>query len=223
MRYIEIRTTVQKKAVTVGLAGLMALPVVLGATPFGTTHTAQAAPRAQAPAYGYRNRDNKGKKNKKDKHEKWHERHDNDDDNDSRRDDRWDRNRDQDRWNNNSGQNQLTTLSGTVVRDAGGDRSFEFRASNGRTYQVRTRNDEPSNLSAGDRVEIRGRVNGNTILADSVRVTRESNSGWNNNALTTLTGTVVRDAGGDRSFEFRASNGRTYQVQTRIDEPSSLS
>ena len=123
------------------------------------------------------------------------------------------------------------SMTGVVTRDLGGDQ-FEVRASNGRTYRVRMgrRLDEPRSIDRGDRVHISGRLRDNgVIVAQNVEFLRDTrdngyrngNSGYSNRSRT-LTGTVVRDLGGDR-FELRADNGRTYRVNVgRYDEPRSL-
>jgi hypothetical protein len=53
MKYIETRTDLSKK-----LGALSALGVVAFAPLFGATQNAQAAPPDQAPAWGFRNRNN---------------------------------------------------------------------------------------------------------------------------------------------------------------------
>lgn len=112
-------------------------------------------------------------------------------------------------------------LSGTVTRDLRGDR-FEIRADNGRTYQVRARNDEPIRLTPGDRVTLRGDFDRSGVFnADSVRITRNDDRNRNGSRVD-FPGTVISIESSTR-FVVRADNGRTYLVQSDEAVPSRLS
>ena len=238
---------------------------------------AQAAPPDYAPAYGYRDKDERKaerKANKKagkvirDRNRDGYDDRDRDRDGDLDEEDGYDyretpryqnqygyngdnyyygngnsrdfrdanRNGIDDRYENNRGGFQ-TTVNGVVTRDLQG-RRFEIRASNGRTYVVIARNNEPLRLTRGDRVQIFGRIfnnvrtqrnndpynnNENTrhngrfntnsfILADRIRITRDDDQNQNGSRVN-FTGRVL-DVRNDRELRVRAENGRTYTVRS---------
>jgi len=121
----------------------------------------------------------------------------------------------------NNGTYGQTTLTGVVTHDLDGN-SFEIRATDGRVYRVDLRRGaEPRTLDRGDRVRVTGRLTNNVFIARDIDLLEDTTNN-NNNGRTTLTGVVTRDLSGD-SFELRADDGRTYQVDVRgNDEPRSL-
>lgn len=111
---------------------------------------------------------------------------------------------------NNNGSNQ--TVRGTVIDERRGQNAFVMRASDGRAYLVDTRRTNQQNIQRGQTVEVRGRLQGSSLLADNVRIIGTDNNGNYN----TLTRGVVTDTGrGPDAFLIRADNGQTYLVGTR--------
>jgi translation initiation factor IF-1 len=113
-------------------------------------------------------------------------------------------------WNN-VGQ---TTITGVVTRDTDNNRTFQIRTTDNRYYRVRVPNGQPTNVSVGDRVQIRGRVrnnngNNNTIRADEVRVLRESDDRPGYNQRIEFDGTVVSILS-NRRFTVRRDRGYDY-------------
>lgn len=141
-----------------------------------------------------------------------------------------------DRFENSNRGGVFTTITGVVTRDLQG-RRFEI-TSNGRTYVVFARNNEPLRLTRGDQVRVSGRVfsntntrdnrdrdnrdrdnrnervrgNSNFIMADSVRITRNDDQNQNGSRVN-FTGRVL-DVRGDYELVVRAENGRTYTVRS---------
>lgn len=110
------------------------------------------------------------------------------------------------------------TVQGRVTRDLSGDQ-FTLRADDGRTYRVISR-DEPRRLSDGDRVEVRGWIEGGNFIAERVQVL--NNRDWEDRGQnTTISGRVTTDFQGE-SFQMIGDNGRTYIVVSR-NEPNRLS
>jgi hypothetical protein len=75
------------------------------------------------------------------------------------------------RITSNSTDVEETARRGVVTRDFYG-RQFQLRADNGNLYLVRTQSAEPVRLSRGDRVEVRGRNDGEVFLARRVTILR---------------------------------------------------
>ena len=142
---------------------------VLAVAPLLTSVAAQAAPPSSAPAWGYRDRD---------------DRRDRDDHRDGDRDDRRDRNTDRDRddWRNRQGggynqggyggyggygRNSIT-VTGLVTKNATGNQ-FWVRGDNGQGYLVSTRY-QSATISQGIRVQVTGSYDGTYLTASSIRV-----------------------------------------------------
>ena len=197
------------------LTGFIAAPV------FGAATTSQAAPRDYAPAYGYRDRDNRRDHDS-------HEDHHDDDGNYRNRDNR----------NDDNFYNSTRTLEGVVVNDLAG-RNFVLRLDNGRTIRVRLDEREPRRLSQGDRVRVQGsfdqtnrdnrdntRYNDRLVFrATEVRVIRDRNNNNRNNnnnynGQRTLNG-IVTSVRSDRSFTLSALN-RTFDVTSSSRLPRGL-
>jgi outer membrane lipoprotein SlyB len=198
-----IAKTNNKKILGILVAG------AVSAAPFLNPIAAQADPPSHAPAWGYRDDDRgrgRDKKNEKKNDKDWRKDRDRDSrDRDYR--DRDDRDRD-DRYNRD------ITLRGLVTRDLSGD-SFTLRADNGRTYRVVAQN-EPRNLSNGDRVEVYGSIQNGTFYAARVSLLNDRDGGWNggypgNNQRIDFQGTALRVYSQYR-LDVRGDNGRTYQV-----------
>lgn len=108
---------------------------------------------------------------------------------------------------------QRVTVNGTVLTNLNAG-SFQVRGANGRTYVVTTRSALPQ-LSINDSVRITGNLNrdGRTIVADSVRITK-NNAGWNNVSGTlNFQGTVTRVASAFR-LDVRGDNRRDYAINS---------
>ena len=73
------------------------------------------------------------------------------------------------RITSNSAGTEETARRGVVTRDYSG-RQFQMRADNGNLYLVQTQSAEPVRLSRGDRVEVRGRNDGEVFLARRVTI-----------------------------------------------------
>lgn len=213
-----------KKIVLAALATAIIAPL---ATP-----SAQAAPKDSAPAYGYRNKDDKGKGNKNKKAKKNKNKDMRDDDRDEDRDDDDDRDRNEDRDRNGINDRdesdyrngRSVTLTGTFVRDLPGNR-FEMRASNGATYQVMTRSNTPVRLMRGDQVTVSGRVVGNDrfIIADRVRTSDRADRGdFNQNIGRVNFTATVTSVRSDRELQVRSVGGRIYTVRTEDRFSSSI-
>ena len=121
------------------------------------------------------------------------------------------------RANTHDNDSRNVTLRGTVTADLSGN-DFTMRATNGRTYRVLTRS-EPVKLSKGDTIEVRGWIENNIFVANSVKVVKnfDTNQGQN----ISVNGTVTTDLRGE-VFEMRGTNGRNYIVVAR-NEPTRLS
>jgi len=109
-------------------------------------------------------------------------------------------------------------LRGVVTRDLTGN-IFEIRTDDGRTVRVRARNDEPTRLSRGDRVTVRGRYNQNRdeFVAHTVRIARDGNNNLPNNSSfsgVNFPGTVTSVDSATR-LRVRGDNGRTYTINAR--------
>lgn len=124
-----------------------------------------------------------------------------------------------------------TRLRGTVVEDR--DYSFVLRTDDGRRVLIQTGN-VPANVNRGDRVTVRGFYTGDSFTARRVRVTDDDNWDWNDDwndndnwddgyNRVTVRGIVTRDLWDNDEFEIRAENGRTYRVNTRRNQPRSIS
>lgn len=171
MKYIEIRRNSTHKFSTLGVLGALALAPFFAPMP-----SAQAKPKDDAPAYGYR-RDKKAKKNGG----FWNRGRDRQDSDNDGRDDR-DTDGDGDYDQNDAGYNNGSdntsgnvSINGVVTRDLSGNR-FEIRADNGQTIRVNASNGEPNSLSIGDRVLVRGTLTDGVLRADRVRVLDQSNN-----------------------------------------------
>lgn len=110
-------------------------------------------------------------------------------------------------------------LTGTVTSNPSGDH-FTMRAGNGYTYAVRALTNEPSRLTAGDRVRVYGAWKDGMMHAGNVRVLRHGRNPDNYNAHT-LSGVVTGNPDGDR-FVLRADNGSTYRILAVWGEPEQL-
>jgi cytochrome c-type biogenesis protein CcmE len=112
--------------------------------------------------------------------------------------------------------NTLTTVSGTVRRDLTGTNRFQMLSDNGVVLTVQTRENEPTALSRGDRVQVRGRMSGQVFVADTVRVTQ------NTGTRTRVVGTVTSLLSSTR-LNMRTDAGRTITVATGTAFPSTVS
>ncbi len=111
---------------------------------------------------------------------------------------------------------QTVDVTGTVV-EVRDNRGFTFSPDNrGGTYTV-TSNNLPAGLNRGDKVRVRGTLNGNQVAATDIRVTQNNgNTGGNNNGNSTqdVTGRVESVRGND-GFTFRpAGRNETYTVRS---------
>jgi len=123
-----------------------------------------------------------------------------------------------DKKNANQRRDSLT-LTGVVTRNLAGN-EFSFRANDGRTFRVVTRNAEPRWLSVGDRVEVRGWRDGDLLIAESVRaMSNTGDTSANQGEHLTLTGVVTQLRSGN-DFYLRASDGRTFRVSPRGSRPA---
>lgn len=117
------------------------------------------------------------------------------------------------------GGERLTTFNGTVSRVRSRD-YFDFRSSDGCTYRVIARdNNDSFNVSTGSRVEVRGFVTSDIIIASRVR---ESGGGGYGNYQVDFPG-VVSSVSGSYRFSVRGDNGRTYTIDSRRRLPNNLS
>lgn len=226
MKYIEIRRNSTQKLSTLGLLGAIALGPFFAPTP-----SAQAKPKDDAPAYGYRNGKGNGKGNKSKKNGGFWQRDRNDDgidDRDTNGDGIYDRNdstydesmNDVGTRRNGNNTQRNTSISGVVTRDRIGSDRFAVRLDDGRTVEVVTRNAEPIRLTSGDRVTLRGHFDRNLFIANRVRIT-DNEDGNTSSGRVSINGVVTRDLSGN-SFELRSDNGQTYRVRAN-NEPDSLS
>jgi cytochrome c-type biogenesis protein CcmE len=110
----------------------------------------------------------------------------------------------------------VTTISGTVRRDLTGTNRFQLLSDNGVVLTVQTRENEPTALSRGDRVQVRGRMSGQVFVADTVRVTQ------NTGTRTRVVGTVTSLLSSTR-LNMRTDAGRTITVATGTAFPSTVS
>jgi len=233
-----------KKIVLAALATATVAPL--------TTFSAQAAPPDNAPAYGYRNKDDKDKGNKKPKKNKVIRDRDNDgyDDRDRDRDGDFDeddgydyrdtqaykrrydetntnfrdanRNGVDDREETNNRNSRSITVTGTFVRDLPGNR-FEMRASNGSNYTVMTRSNAPVRLTRGEPVTVSGRIVGNSRFIIADRVrTRGNNYDPTQNAGRVNFTGTVTSVRSDRELQVRSEGGRVYTVRTNARLSSSI-
>ena len=183
----------------------------LSIAPLLTAVSAQADPPRHAPAWGYRNVD-RDDDDDDDKKKGGHDKKDHDKKDRDKKDDDHGK-KDHDKRN--------VTLRATVTSNLQGDQ-FTIRTDKGTSYRVIAR-DEPGRLSAGDLVELRGWVENNYFIANSVKLLRDSSPphNGNNGPRITAAGIVLSDLAGNR-FQFRGDNGRVYLVVTR-SEPKQLS
>lgn len=202
------------KAVTLAtLTGALAVAPLL-------TVSAQAAPPDHAPAYGYRNKDNKAKKNKnknviRDRDRDGYDDRDDDRDGDIDEDDGYDY-RETPRYERRYGDNdnrwntgQTRTIRGTVTRRISNTR-FEIR-SGSTVYTVNSRNNLSTTPNQGDRVEVTGRLTRNNVLrANAVRIL--TNNGGRNGRAVNFPATVISVSNG-RQLTVRGDNGRNYVVR----------
>ena len=107
---------------------------------------------------------------------------------------------------------QTVDVTGTVVEVRAG-RGFTFTPDNrGGTYTV-TSNNVPAGLNRGDKVRVRGTLNGNQVAATDIRLT-QSNPNNNNNSAQDVTGRVEAVRGND-GFTFRPDGrNETYTVRS---------
>jgi translation initiation factor IF-1/putative component of toxin-antitoxin plasmid stabilization module len=105
-----------------------------------------------------------------------------------------------------------TRITGVVTREPRND-EFEIRSDDGRRYLVTAERRDIPRLRAGDRVEVIGRLNGNTLEARTILRTGGGTGGDNFN--TVLRGTVVSQVN-DSSLELRAEDDRFYRVRPRF-------
>ena len=228
MKYIEIRRNGTQKLSTLGVLGAIALAPFFAPTP-----SAQAKPKDDAPAYGYRNGKGNGKSNKSKKNGGFWQRDRNDDgidDRDTDGDGDYDRNDSTydesmndvgTRRNGNSNNTQGNqSITGVVTSDRIGSDRFAVRLDDGRTVEVVTRNAEPIRLTSGDRVTLRGHFDRNLFIANRVRIT-DNEDGNTSSGRININGVVTRDLRGN-SFELRSDNGQTYRVRAS-NEPDNLS
>jgi len=166
MRNLKVLESIKQKAGLLALAGAIALPV-LAATP----QSAEAAPPRHAPAWGYRdnnNRNNNRRDRREDRRERRQERRE---DRRERREDRRDRRDDRrdDRWDGRGGNYNDGGFYGTVTR-VRSSRSFDVNIDDN-TFNVYTNSVVPGSLSSGDAVRVYGdRVGKNDIRNASVRI-----------------------------------------------------
>ena len=158
MRNFKVFETAKRKASLFALAGAIALPVLVA-----TPQTSEAAPPRHAPAWGYRNKNDRND-NRRDRREDPRERRrDRREDRRERRDDRRnDRRYDRDDYNDGG-------FRGTVTR-VRSSREFDVNI-NGSTFNVYTNSYVSGSLSVGDTVRVYGdRVGKNDIRNASVRI-----------------------------------------------------
>lgn len=105
-------------------------------------------------------------------------------------------------------------LRGTVTNDPAGARRFEIRTNAGDVVSVRTVDAQPQGLNIGDRVELRGRYNGNVFSAQEVTILRDTAQ------ETTLSGIVISIIS-NRRLTLR-SNGQIYTVNVIDGIPSTI-
>ncbi|PQV65499.1 hypothetical protein B1R32_101241 [Abditibacterium utsteinense] len=222
-----MKISIRRSQIAVALLGTLAAPFLVS--------TAQAAPPRTAPAYGYRNKNNRAVRNitvagvvTRDLagNDRFTVRLDN-----GRTTEVISRNREPIRLSrgdrvelrgdfekqlfiadsvrilNNAGNNagQQTMLSGRVTRDFSG-RDFELRRDNGQTTRVRSLRPEPVRLTNGDRVTVRGHFEGALFVASNVDIQRNDDRQKVN-----FPGTVIRRVESGR-LVVRGDNGRTYTV-----------
>lgn len=122
---------------------------------------------------------------------------------------------------NLNGQGQKININGTVLTPFNNG-SFQVRGTNKRTYVVVSRS-APPQLTRNDSVRIKGSLNpdGRTIIADSVRITR-NNANWTNGVALNFNGTVTRVASRYR-FDVLADNQRSYSINSIGIVPKTLS
>lgn len=157
---------------------------------------------------------------------RWEEPRDNDDWNRDGREDDWDRDRD----------GRRVWLSGVVTRGFIGDR-FELRSNDGLVYRViPDAGGERFPVRVGDRVRVRGTIDGNVFLAQRVEAERgyrddtdgRDDGGWRDDR---------RDEDGRREVNFpatvesressfrltvRGDNGRLYLIESRTSLPRQI-
>ncbi len=112
-------------------------------------------------------------------------------------------------------QPRVRTVDATVTRNLPGRRFFEVITDRGELLEVRSSVDEPSGLSANDRVRLRGRQDGDVFYADSVDITYDVGT------PITATGTVSAIISSTRLL-LRDNNGHTFSVATQRDLPVTL-
>ena len=116
------------------------------------------------------------------------------------------------------GSERLTYVHGTVSRVRLRD-YFELRASDGRTYRVVSHDgDEDFNVSSSDRVEVRGHIVHDVIVAHGVR---ETGYGYDDRQVDFPA--TVTSLGGYYRLTVRGDNGRTYTIDARSRLPYNLS
>ena len=186
-------------------AGKLSWKKLLGAAALGTSAAlpllgSSAPAQAQAPTWGYGDRDNHGDYRTRD-------------------------NRDYRYGDRNDNRGESRTLEGIVSNDRAG-REFVLRLDSGLRVQVRSDEREPRRLSEGDRVRVRGyfertdernrnstRYNEHLIFrADDVEVIRNRRGNDNNYGRRTLSG-VVTDVRSDQRLTVRI-DGRDYDVRS---------
>ena len=220
----------------------VSLAAFIAAPAFGATGISQAAPPDHAPAYGYRDRNNRD-------NDEEGEDDDNDKDDDDDYRDRDDRDRNDRDWNDRDWNdrdrnyrdrddnfyNSTRSLEGVVVNDLRG-RDFVLRLQNGRSVRVQLNEREPKRLIQGNRVQVQGyfeqtnrdnrsntRYNENQVFrATNVRILRNKNGNSSNyNGRRTLNG-IVTNVRSDQSFTFSAMN-RSFDVSSTSRLPRGFS
>ena len=111
----------------------------------------------------------------------------------------------------------LSSYQGVVSRVRARD-YFDFRASDGRSYRVISQDENARwDISANQRVRVRGHLTGDLLIASSVRPLS-----YGSDRRVDFPGTVVSIIGVSR-LTVRGDNGRTYTVDSRSRLPYGLS
>lgn len=111
-------------------------------------------------------------------------------------------------WN---GGNSNITVVGTVIDSQNQQNVVRFQQNNGRIYTAQTSRSE--RYSVGDTIEVRGRLQGSTIINPSIRRISSGGGGGTNSRIS-FSG-IVQDSGNQyNTLRVRADDGTTYSVST---------
>ncbi len=105
-------------------------------------------------------------------------------------------------------------VRGTVRRVQPGTPQFDLRSDNGRTYVIVTHDIAVTQLTNGDRVEVRGYLDRNILVARRVTLLRSGGGYRDDGRFVTVRGTVNSNSGRDQ-FDLRADDGRFVRVISR--------